>query len=161
MRFAKILGATLLVLPSTSALAATSDTIVLSGTVSSTLGVTCTDLAGATTLDFDGGSSEAIVQVSDCNATTNDDAGLTLTFNPDANFTGAASDVFAFAVESVTDAAAAPATGVFPANDVDDTWASAASGTTDADVYIKFNQDATVDPGTYSANIAVTASDNS
>ena len=161
MRFAPILGITLLALASTSALAATTDTIVLSGTVASTLQVACTDTAGATALDFDGGSAELIVQVSDCNASTNDDAGLTLTFDPDAGFAGAAADVFAYAVESVADAAAAPLTGVFPADAANDTWATAASGSTDADVYIRFTQDATADPGTYTADIAVTAADNS
>jgi len=161
MRFVKYLGVSLCLLASSSAFAATTDSIVMSGTVESTLEVVCTDVAGATTIDFDGGSAETIVQVSDCNASSNDDAGLTLTFNPDASFTGPASDVFAFSVESVTDAAAAPIAGVFPADDADDTWVTSASGSTDADVYIKFTQDATVDPGTYTSNIAVTAADNS
>lgn len=150
-----------LLLISSSALAATTDTIVMSGTVASSVEVTCTDVAGATALDFDGGAAELIVKVSDCTATTNDDAGLTLTFNPDASFVGAAADTFTFSVESVADGAGAPLAGAFPGDDVNNTWASGASGATDSDVYIKFTQDAAADPGTYSANIAVTAADNS
>ncbi len=144
-----------------SAHAATNDTIVLSGSVASTLAVDCTDTAGATSLDFDGGTAVTIVKVSDCSGTTNDDAGLTVTFNPDAAFTSAGSDTIPFSVESVADAASAPVAGDFPGDDVDETWATAASGATDADVYIKFTQDPTLDPGTYAATIAVTSTDNS
>lgn len=159
MRFSITLA--LLTLVSMPAQAATTDTISMSGTVASTLAVDCTDTAGAVALDFDGGSAELIVKVSDCSATTNDDSGLTITFDPDAAFVGSAADTIAFSVESVTDAAAPPLTGDFPGNDVNDTWATAASGATDTDVYIKFTQDPTVHPGTYTANIAVTSIDNS
>ncbi|MBT3219614.1 MAG: hypothetical protein HN348_11030 [Proteobacteria bacterium] len=146
---------------STPAMALTEDTIVMSGEVVSQLEVACTDTTGATDLDFDGGVAEVIVKVADCSADTNDDAGLTITFNPDANFIGDGADVFAFAVESVAEGADPPLSGVFPANDVDDTWATSSAAPTDADVYIKFTQDDQADPGTYEANIAVTTADNS
>lgn len=162
MKLQRLLVISFLLLGSSAAMAATGDTITMGGSVASTLQVACTDTAGAGTLDFDGGLAVTVVKVSDCNASSNDDAGLTVTFNPDANFTSVGADVFAFAILSLADAATVPVEADFVGLDgLDDIWATAVSGSTDADVYVRFTQDVAADPGTYAANIEVSVADNS
>ena len=145
-----------------SAFAAETDTINLSGEVASTLSIECTDTADAADIDLDAaGPAELVVKVADCTGTTNDDAGLTFTFNPDANFSSAGTDVFTYAVLALADGDPAPAAATFGADDTNVEFTSSASGPADTDVYIHTDSDPNADPGTYTSTIAVTSANNS
>ncbi len=146
-------------LPSAIAIAATTDSVTLSGTVSSTLSIVATDTAAATALDLTT-ASEQIVKVSDLAMSTNNSAGLTLTASS-GNLTNPDSQTIAFKVTSVDDAATAPTSGAFTvASGTDYTVAGSAAGDFDKDLYIAYTPAALQDPGSYSGTISLTVADN-
>lgn len=154
-------GVALLALMGGYAMAETTDSVVLSGTVTSTLAITATDTAGAAALDLDGDgtAAEHIVKVADAFMTTNNEQGLTLALSG-GNLTKAGGTSIAYSVVTVADEAAAPLTG-------DVGWAvgattdvSAGEGDHPRDLFIKYTPAALQDPGTYSGSISLTVSDN-
>jgi len=138
---------------SSAALAATTDTVSLSGSIASTLSVAATDTAGATSLDLSAG--EKIAQVADVNMSTNNDAGLTLTATA-GNLSHTGTDI-AFQVTSVADGATAPDNTGFAAGTHTTT---AARGSTDKDLYILYNPAGTEGAGAYTGSIALDVTDN-
>jgi hypothetical protein len=141
------------------AMAATSDTVTLGGTVTSTVSVDATDTAEASTLDLTT-ASEQIVKVADIAMTTNNSTGLTLTASS-GNLSNPDAETIAFAVTSVTDAAAAPASGAFTVpSGTNYTVANAEAGSFDEDLYIAYTPASLQDPGVYSGTISLTIADN-
>ena len=139
--------------------AGTEDTVSLGGSVSSTLSLDATDTTEASNLDLTT-NSEQIVKVADIAMSTNNSAGLQLTASS-GNLTNADSQTIAFKVTTVDDAAAAPATGDFTvASGTNYTASSNAAGDWPKDMYIAYTPAALQDPGTYSATISLTVSDN-
>lgn len=143
------------------AMAETTDSVSLSGVVTSTLAITATDTAGAAALDLDGdgSASEHIVKVTDALMTTNNDQGLTLSYSG-GNLTKAGGVSIAYSVLTVADGAAAPLTGDAGWATGATTDASSAAGDHVRDLYIKYTPAASQDPGTYTGTISLTVSDN-
>jgi len=151
-----VLASSLLI--SSVAGAATTATVTLGGSVSSTLEVTSTDTAGAAALNLSSG--QKIAQVADVSMSTNNDQGLTLTATSGSlTKTGGAS--IAFQVTSVADAATAPLAAAFTvASGSNYTVATSAAGSSAKDLYIMYTPGATQDPGAYAGSITLTVSDN-
>lgn len=144
-------------LASTS-LAATSATVPLSGTVSSTLQVASATAGGASSLDLMNG--QQIVQVADISMSTNNEQGLTLTATS-GDLTKAGGTSIAYQVTSVSDAATAPASSAFTvASGENYTVGTSAAGASDVDLYIMYTPASAQDPGVYSGEITLTVSDN-
>jgi hypothetical protein len=143
------------------ALAGTSDTVSLSGTVTTTLSIDATDTAGATALDIDGEGSagEHIVKVADVAMTTNNEQGLTLTFSG-GNLTKTGGTSIAYRVVTVADGASAPVTGDSGWAAGSTTFQTSAAGDSARDLYIKYTPAALQDPGTYTGSISLSISDN-
>lgn len=140
--------------------AATEDTVTLGGTVASTLTMEATDTLGAASLDLTT-NSEQIVKVADIAMSTNNSSGLTLTATSGNLAKGDAQTPIAFKVTTVDDAAAAPASGAFTvASGTNYTAVGSAAGDFPKDLYIAYTPAALQDPGTYSATISLTVSDN-
>lgn len=143
---------------SSGALAATTGSVTLGGSVSSSLSVTATPTASASTLDLTGG--EKIVKVADVASSTNNEQGLTLTATS-GDLTKAGGTSIPFQVHSVADAAGAPAAGAFViASGTDYTVGSVAAGDFDQDLYILYTPAALQDPGAYAGSISLTVTDN-
>lgn len=143
------------------ALAETTGSVSMSGSVSSTLSITSTATAGATSLDLDGDgtSSEHIVKVADLSMSTNNEQGFTLTFSG-GNLTKTGGTSIAYSVVTVADAAAAPLTGDLGWATGSTTYATSAAGDAARDLYIKYTPATLQDPGTYSGSISLSVSDN-
>lgn len=145
---------------SPAALAATTDSIALSGEVASTVGVVCADTVSATALDL-GGAAGQIVMVSECTSDTNNDTGLTITLSSGDLANGGTADTIPYQVSSVAAGGAAPLAGDFTAaSGIDYTTASTVSGSYIRDAYILFDGAPANDPATYTATINVTVADN-
>lgn len=143
---------------SSVAVAATTDTVTLGGTVTSSLQVTSTPTAAASALDLTGG--QKIVKVSDIGMSTNNEQGLTLTATS-GNLTKAGGTSIAFQVTSVPDTDPAPASGDFLiASGSSYTVGTVASGSDAVDLYIKYTPLALQDPGAYAGSISLTVTDN-
>lgn len=141
-----------------AAQAATTGSVTLSGSVSSTLSITSTATAGASALNL--ASGEKIVKVSDLAMTTNNEQGLTLTASS-GSLTKTGGTSIAYQVHSVADAATAPLSADFLiASGSNYTFATAAAGDSNRDLYIKYNPAALQDPGSYAGSISLTVSDN-
>jgi hypothetical protein len=144
---------------SSAALAGTTGTVTLAGSVNSTLSMTATDTAGAGALDLTT-ASEQIAQVSDISMTTNNGEGLTLSAMS-GNLTNGSSGSIAFQVTSVDDGATAPAGAAFTtASGTAYTADTGAAGTFDKDLYIRYTPSAGQDPGNYTGSIDLSVSDN-
>ncbi len=138
--------------------AATTADVGLSGSVSSTLAITSTATAGASTLALDGAASgvEQIVKVADFSMSTNNEQGLSLSV-PAGNLTKSGGTAIAYLVNVVTDGASAPATGAFASGT--QTYTTSAAGSAVRDLYIKYTPAALQDPGTYTGTITLTVTD--
>ncbi|MEH1912351.1 hypothetical protein [Nostoc sp.] len=150
---------------SPTAFAGTSDTVVLAGTVASTLTITATRKTGAgfANLLVLTGASEKIVKVADLAITTNNTTGYTLTASEGNLTDGAHGDTIAFQSATVADNATAPQStdftgtlGVFT-----DATSITTAGENDKDLYIKYTPSATQQAGTYGATITLNVADNS
>lgn len=138
--------------------AATTATVTLGGSVASTVEITSTDTAGASTLDLSSG--QKIAKVADVSMNTNNDQGLTLTATS-GSLTKAGGAAIAFQVTSVADAAAAPLAAAFTiASGTSYTVATSAAGASVKDLYIMYSPGATQDPGAYTGSITLTVADN-
>lgn len=147
---------------SPTAFAATDATVPLSGTVASTLAITSTATAGASILDLDGDGSAAehIVKVADLAIATNNEQGYILTVTS-GNLTKTGGTPIAYKVTTVTDAAAAPATGDFAiASGSNYTVSSTGFGSLPKDLYIQYTPAALQDAGAYVATITLNVADN-
>jgi len=142
---------------SASAAAATSGSVTLGGTVTSTLAITSTSTAGASTLDLSTG--EKIVKVADISMITNNEQGLTLTASS-GNLTKTGGTSLAYQVTSVNDGAAPPDNTAFPvASGSNYVFTTSAAGPAAEDLYIMYNPATYQDPGAYSATITLTVTD--
>lgn len=138
--------------------AATSATVTLGGSVTSTLEVTSTDTSGASELDLSSG--QKIAQVADVSMNTNNDQGLTLTASS-GSLSKSGGQSIAFQVTSVVDGATAPIAAAFTiASGSSYTVATSAAGSAAKDLYIMYTPGATQDPGAYAGSITLTVSDN-
>jgi hypothetical protein len=143
---------------SSVAVAATTGSVTLGGTVSSTLTVTSVPTAAASTLDLTPG--EKIVQVSDISMSTNNEQGLTLSATS-GNLTKTGGTTITFQVTSVPDGDSAPATGDFAiATGSAYEVGTLVAGSDAVDLYIKYTPAALQDPGAYGGSIGLTVTDN-
>jgi hypothetical protein len=143
---------------SSAAFADTTASVTLGGTVTSSLAITSTPTAAASTLDLSGG--EKLVKVADLAIGTNNEQGLTLSATS-GDLTKAGGTAIAFQVHTVADGAGAPIAGAFVvASGTDYDVGSLAAGAFDRDVYILYTPAALQDPGAYSGSISLTVTDN-
>jgi hypothetical protein len=153
----KILAVASLVISST-ALAATTGSVTLGGSVATTLEVTAVDTAGASALDLSAG--QKIAKVADIEMSTNNDQGLTLTASS-GNLTHTGGQPIAFQTTTVVDAAAPPVPAVFvTASGTDYSIGTLVAGSINKDMYIMYTPAASQDPGLYGGSISLTVSDN-
>lgn len=151
-----LLAASLVV--SSLAVAGTTATITLGGSVSSTLEITAVEGAAADALDLSVG--QKIVKVADIEMSTNNDQGLTLTATS-GDLTKAGGVSIAFQVTTVADAASAPVAGAFTIpSGTDYTAGTIAAGSDVSDLYIMYTPPGSQDPGDYAGTIELTVSDN-
>lgn len=145
-------------LVSSVAAAGTTATVTLGGSVASTLEITSTDTASASTLNLSSG--QKIVQVADVSMSTNNDQGLTLTASS-GNLTKTGGQPISFQVTSVADGGTAPLAAAFTvASGSNYTVATSAAGSSAKDLYIMYSPGATQDPGAYAGSISLTVADN-
>jgi len=150
-----VLGA---LLPSSVALAATTGSITLGGTVASTLEVTSVSTAGSALLDLTPG--DHIAKVADIEMSTNNAQGLTLTASSGSLTHTGGADI-TFQVTSVTDAATAPIAADFAiASGANYTVGTTVAGADNNDLYILYTPSGTQDPGAYAGLITLTVIDN-
>jgi hypothetical protein len=143
---------------SSVALAATSGSITLGGTIASTLELSSVSTAGSALLDLTPG--EHVAKVADIEMSTNNVQGLTLTASS-GNLSHVGGADIAFQVTSVTDGATAPVAGDFAiASGGDYTVGTAVAGTDNNDMYILYTPSGTQDPGAYAGTITLTVTDN-
>lgn len=154
-----VLGAVAAFTP--NAFAATTGSVTLGGTVTSTLAISSAPTAAASALPLDGTAAGApqIVKVSALTIGTNNEQGLTLTATSgNLASTGGGGTPIAFQVTSVAAAATAPTT-FSVASGTDYQASSSAAGAFDQDLYIKYTPAALQDPDTYGALINLTVAD--
>lgn len=122
--------------------------------------VNSTSIATALDLDGTGNSSTHIIKVADLNLSTSNLQGCTLVISS-SNLSKPGGRSIAFQITTVTDGASAPSTGGFttPSGDAY-TFSTSNAGTTDRDVYIRYTAAPLQDPGTYSASITFSSSEN-
>jgi hypothetical protein len=148
---------------SSIAVAATTGSVSLSGVVASSRYVSVAQEAGATTLNLGGQGtnlSEQIVKVAEITLGTNNAEGLTLTASS-GNLSQGSHNV-AFKVITVADGAAAPLTAAFTVDSGDTySYSNNVQGDEVRDMYISYDPPAMLDPGTYTATISLSVSDDS
>jgi len=143
---------------SSAAVADTTGTVTLGGTVTSSLQITATDTAGATALDLSGG--QKIAKVCDITMSTNNEQGLTLSASS-GSLTKSGGTSITFQVTSVADAASAPAAGAFLiASGSPYTVGTSISGSVNRDLYVLYTPLTLQDPGDYEGSIDLTVTDN-
>lgn len=161
-KFSALRGALVgaLMLSAASAVAATTGSVALSGSVSSSASLTITNPTG-TGLDLTT-ASEHIVKVADLGTVTNNFSGLTLTVTSGDIAKADGKTPISYQVTTVADGAAAPATGGFAVESgLDYTVATSAAGTNNFDLYIRYTPATNQDPGTdYAGTINVSVADN-
>jgi phage tail sheath gpL-like len=141
-----------------AAFAATTGSVALSGTVTTTLAITVTPTGSASTLDLSGGVK--IVKVADVAMLTNNEQGLTVSISS-ASLTKTGGSSIPWQVTTVADAGTAPLSAAFTvASGAAYTVGSSVAGTLDKDLYIKYTPLALQDPGTYTGTINLTVADN-
>ena len=144
---------------SSVAMAATTGSVTLGGTVASTLQLTATATAAASSLDLTS-AGPTIVQVADISMSTNNEQGLTLTATS-GDLTKSGGTPISFQVTTVADAASAPASTAFTvASGTDYTVGTSAAGASAKDMYIMYSPAALQDPGAYAGTISLTVTDN-
>jgi phage tail sheath gpL-like len=140
------------------AFAATTGSVALSGTVTTTLAITVTPTGTASALDLSGG--QKIVKVADVAMLTNNEQGLTVSISS-ASLTKTGGSSIPWQVTTVADAASAPLTAAFTvASGTAYSVGSSVAGTVDKDLYIQYTPLALQDPGIYTGTINLTVSDN-
>lgn len=154
-----VLGATTLF--SAKAMAGTTGTVTLGGSVSSTLALTTTPTSAASTLDLTT-ATQQIVRVADLAISTNNEQGYTLTATSgDLSKTGGTS--IAYQVTTTAAGTAAVASNFTVASGTSYTVASTAAnatGTNGRDLSIMYTPASLQDPGSYTGSITVTVADN-
>ncbi|MBC6436366.1 hypothetical protein FM036_46705 [Nostoc sp. HG1] len=144
---------------SPTAFADTTGSVVMGGSVTSTLNLASVTTAGATALDLDGDGTTPtahIVQVADLTIGTNNEQGYTLTATA-GSLAKAGGTSIAYQVTSVANGEAAPAIGDFSAGNY--TVGTTAAGETLTDLYIKYTPAALQDAGAYAATITLNVVD--
>jgi hypothetical protein len=141
------------------AIAGTSDSVTLGGSVSSSLSINATDTSEASSLNLSGGLK--IVKVADIVIGTNNEQGFTLSASS-GDLTKAGGTSISFQVMTVDDGASAPASGDFTVDsgDANEDFGSSGAGEKEGDLYIKYSPATLQDPGNYSGSISLTVSDN-
>ena len=139
---------------STSAMAATGGDVDLAGQVESTLAMTATATAGATSLDMSPGVH--IVKVGDLTMGTNNEAGLTLT-NSSGQLTSSGASAINFSTATVGDEDEAPVSGDFSGGGSFDTIVG---GFFERDLYVIYAPASLQNAGTYTGQIDLTVTDN-
>jgi hypothetical protein len=152
-----------LMLGAASAAAATSDTVVLGGSVSTTASLTITNKTG-TGLDLTTTGNQ-IVKVADLGTVTNNATGLKVTVSSGSIAKADGKTPIPFKVTTVVDPGttpAAPLAGDFTvASGTAYEVSTSAPGTNNFDLYILYAPATYQDPGTdYAATIDVSVSDN-
>lgn len=139
--------------------AATSDTVILGGSVSSSLAIVATDTVAASSLVLTVG--QKIVLVADVAITTNNAEGVTMTATSGSLATVAGNTSIAFQVTTVADAATAPIAAGFSVDSGEEySVSNAAAGDFPLDLYIMYTPVALQDPGAYAGDIFLSVSDN-
>jgi len=145
----------------TPAMALTTGSVTLGGTVATTLSLTSVDTGTPSALDLSGG--ERILQVADLNIFTNNEQGYTLTASQ-GNLTKIGGTAISFQVLVVGNGATAPVASAFiTATGTAYTYATAAANATgagDQDLYMKYTPAALQDPGVYAGSITLSVADN-
>ena len=149
-------------LASSAALAGTTGSVTLGGTVASTLSIAVapTATASALPLDGEGSASEHIVKVAALTMGTNNEQGFTLTASS-GDIVKSGGTSISYQVTSVDAGGSAPASGDFlVASGSNYTYATSGSGPGNQDLYVKYTPLSLQDPGSYSATINLTVTDN-
>jgi hypothetical protein len=158
-RILKIAIAALLALaPASIAIASTTATVTLGGTVTSSLQIASSATGTASALDLSGG--QKIAKVADLTIATNNEQGVTLTVSSgDLTKTGGTS--IAYQVTSVDDGDSAPDATAFTIDSgTDYTVGNTTSGSFNQDLYIMYTPLTLQDPGHYAATINLSVADN-
>jgi len=116
----------------------------------------------ATSLNLDGrgNSSTRIVKVADIYLSTNRRQGFTITISS-SSLSKPGGTSIPFQITTVADGAGTPSAGNFTTPSGQNyTFSTSVAGTADRGVYIRYLPAALQDPGSYSASITITASDN-
>lgn len=144
---------------SPTAFAGTTDSVILAGTVASTLDMTAAPTSNASALNLTT-PTEQIVKVANLAITTNNTTGYTLTAS-EGNLSDPHGDNIAFQSASVVAGAGTPGTLAFTGSAGTYTDASTTTaGQNDKDLYIKYLPSATQAAGIYGATITLNVADN-
>jgi hypothetical protein len=144
--------------------AATTGSVTLGGSVSSTLSIVSTPtsgVGGASDLNLTAGTNR-IVKVADLAITTNNEQGFSLSAIA-VDLTNGSSGTITLEVKTVGNGATAPVAAAFSSGtDLSFTTsiATASAGADDGDLYIMYSPAATQDPGIYAGSIGLSVSDN-
>jgi hypothetical protein len=141
---------------SSAALAATTDTVTLSGTVFPALSIDATDTSAAAALPLTKG--EKITKVADMVMTSNNATGLTLSATS-GNLTSGANTI-SFQVRTVTHNATPAAADFTTASGDPDTFDTLGAGSFTKDLFILYTPSDTQAAGTYTGTIDLTVTDN-
>ncbi len=147
-----------LLLISSAAVAATGGSVVLTGSVTSTVALVVTP-GGNTGLVLQG-AAQRIVKVAGLAMTTNDDQGLLLTVTSGSMVKAGGEDIV-FQVQTVVGGATAPLAVAFDVESgTDYEVGTTAAGPVNKDLYIMYTTVASQDPGAYEGTINLTVEDN-
>lgn len=142
----------------TSALAASSGTVAIGGTVTTTAAVDVgTPLTEATALDLNT-ASQQVVKVADLTVSTNNATGLTLTVSSGNMVKGDGNTPIPYQVTTVADEAQQP-TSFAVASGTPYTVTTSAAGVVPLDLYVAYTPAENQDPGAYSATINLSVTD--
>lgn len=154
-----LMGTALLSAP---ALAGTTDSVTLGGSVSSINSVTANDTTEAGTLTLYGegtaGDNE-VVKVADLVVMSNNTGGVTVTATA-AGDLGNGTDTLHYNVLVVAEGATPLHTDFSADNDTESVNDFDGTGTSNRDLYIEYDAPSLLDPGTYSSSITVSVADN-
>lgn len=147
-----------------SAMAQVTDTVTLSGTVTSTLDIEAVDTAEAAALTLQGGGADVIVQIADVLLTTNNAGGVAMSTAGAGSITSSTggTTTIPFDLVSVDDGVTAPAAGAFTAGAYAQNFTTGFDGTTGqlpVDLYIRYDSPDLVDPGAYGATVTLEVAD--
>ena len=140
----------------------TSGTVNLAGSVTSTLNMATSTVAGAGTLALDGSAAGAqqIAKVADLDIGTNNEQGFTLTVSS-GNFTKAGGSSIAYQVATTADGVAAASGDFTVASGTAYTYNNTGATASDKrDLSIMYTPAALQDPGNYAGSITLSVADN-
>ena len=146
-----------------TALADTTSTVTLGGSVSSTLAVTSSATSDASSLPMSISTpGNQVVKIADLTVTTNNSAGLTLTATTGDLTSG--SDTVPFTVAAVDDGGTAPTSFATTSGSTYSlpvtTGFNATTGEKNIDLYIQVQNPTLPKKGTYAGSILLTVADN-